>query len=250
VSSDVVRVERDRDVTIITIDRPSKRNAIDSSVTAGLDRAFNELEDDDEQRVGVLTGGPSVFSAGTDLRSGPGAPTDRGGSYGLVGRTRTKPLVAAVEGLALGGGFELVMAADLVVAAEGARFALPEVRRGVIANSGALFRAVRCLPRNVAKELLLTGAEIDAAAAAHHGLVNRLVPRGRALAAAVALAHEIASNGPVAVAQTLRAIEALLADEDRRGWEVTRAAEAAVVASPNFREGIAAFLEKRAPRWT
>lgn len=245
----IVGVETRGRVTIVSILRPDKRNAVNEEVTAGLDAAFNEFEDDPEQWVAVLTGTADLFSAGTDLISGPGDRTDRGGDYGLIRRVRTKPLIAAVEGVAFGGGFELAMACDMVVAGDGARFALPEVKRGVIATSGALFRAARLLPPNLAKELLLTGEEISAARAAELGFVNRVVPAGSALAAAVDLAEVVAANAPVSVRQTLRAVDAVLTADDVKAWKVTDEAIRAVMASEDLAEGLRAFAEKRAPEW-
>ncbi len=236
-------------VSIITIRREDKRNAINAEVTAGLDEALNAFEDDDEQWVSILTGGTKVFSAGTDLGTGPGDPTPRGGEYGVIRRKRSKPLIAAVEGIAFGGGFELTMASDLVVAGRDAQFALPEVKRGVIANSGALFRATRVLPRNLALELLLTGEPISAERAQELGFVNRLADPGEALAVAVSLAETIAANAPVSVSQTLQAVDSLTADADGRGWEATMRGQDIVVGSEDFAEGIGAFFEKRDPEW-
>ena len=145
----------------------------------GIDEALNLLEDDDELWAGVITGNAAVFSAGTDLRDGTGGPTERGGEYGMIRRRRSKPLIAAVEGPAFGGGFEIALACDLVVASRTARFALPESRRGVIASSGALFRAMRALPLNVARELLITGAVLDADRGYQIGFVNRVTDPGR-----------------------------------------------------------------------
>ena len=244
-----VRSEQRGRVTVVTIDREDKRNAVNEAVASGLDQAFNAFEDDPDQWVAVLTGGTRMFCAGTDLRDGPGAPTERGGEYGLIRRDRTKPLIAAVEGIAFGGGFELAMASDLVVAASDARFALPEVKRGVIANSGALFRAGRALPLSVAKELLLTGAEITAQRAAELVFVNRVTEPGQALAAAVELAEVIAANAPVSVRATLRAVDTVAAADDAAGWEATARAVEVVMAAEDLREGINAFLEKRSPGW-
>ncbi len=245
----VVEVKRVDRVSVVTIRREEKRNAISAAVAAGLDAAFNDFEDDPEQWVAVLTGGPDMFCAGTDLAEGPGPPTPRGGEYGLIRRRRTKPLIAAVEGIAFGGGFELCMASDMVVAAETARFALPEVRRGVIANSGALFRTARLVPPNIAKELLLTGAEISAARAAELGFVNRVVQAGSALDAAIELAETIAANAPVSVSQTLQAVDAVISLSDDAGWEATGNGVAAVMASDDMTEGVRAFFEKREPVW-
>ncbi len=247
--SDIVSHERRGHVSIITIHREDKRNAVNADVAAGLDAAFNDFDDDPDQWVAILTGGTSVFSAGTDLAAGPGHPTERGGEYGLIRRRRTKPLIAAVEGVAFGGGFELAMSADLVVAASNARFALPEVRRGVIANSGALFRTARLLPVNIAKELLLTGSEISPKRAKKLGFVNRVCDPGEALATALELAETIATNSPVSVQQTLQAIDAVVALDDEEGWAATVAGQAVVTESEDMAEGISAFFEKRPPRW-
>ncbi len=247
---DVVEVEHRGRITVVTITREDKRNAINADVAAGMDAAFNDFDDDPDQWVAILTGGPNLFCAGTDLKDGPGRPTERGGEYGIIRRRRTKPLIAAVEGLAFGGGFELCMASDLVVAADDARFALPEVKRGVIANSGALFRTARLVAPHVAKELLLTGSEISAARAAEIGFVNRVVPKGTALDEAVVLAETIAANSPVSVQQTLQAIDRVLDVSDDNGWAATARGVTNVMASDDMKEGVQAFLEKREPRWT
>ena len=245
-----VSTERRDHVLIITMDRAAKRNAIDAEMTAGLDAALNTLDDDPDLRVGVLTGSAGVFSAGTDLANGSGEPTPRGGEYGLMRRRRNTPLIAAVEGLAFGGGFELALACDLIVAGRTTRFGLPEVARGVIATSGALFRAPRALPRNVAKEMLLTGQPLSAERAWSFGLVNRVSEDGGAVAGALELAELIVANSPTSVRATLQAIDALVAEEDEAGWEQTANGLATVTAGEDMREGVAAFLDKRAPRWT
>ena len=237
-------------VLVITMVRHAKRNAIDGAMTEALDAALNRLEDEPELWVGILTGGPDMFCAGTDMAATSGPPTERGGVYGVVGRTRTKPLIAAVEGIAYGGGFEVVMACDLVVAAETARFGLPEVKRGLVATSGALFRAARVLPLNVAKELLFTGRDLSPQEGHRLGLVNRLAEPGSALAEARALATEITANAPIPVQQGLQVVDALASADDERGWELTRAARRVIGASADAEEGVAAFFERRAPRWT
>jgi enoyl-CoA hydratase/carnithine racemase len=244
------RHERRGRVLVVTIDREHKRNAIDEPTAAALDTAFNLLEDDPDLWVGVLTGGPSIFSAGTDLRCSASPSSERGGEYGLVRRRRVTPLIAAVEGLALGGGFELAMACDLVVASATAGFGLPETRRGVVASSGALLRAARDLPPNIARELLISGTTLTAARGHELGLVNRLADPGQALEVACELADDICRSSPVAVRETLRALDAQLSDGDEAGWAATKAAVAAVADSRDKEEGINAFFEKRAPRWT
>jgi enoyl-CoA hydratase len=244
-----VRTERRGRVLVVRIEREAKRNAIDRATADGIDRALNQFEDDDELLAGVITGTTTVFSAGTDLRDGSGR-TERGGEYGLIRRRRSKPLVAAVEGPAFGGGFEIALACDLVVASRSARFALPESRRGVVASSGALFRAMRALPLNVARELLITGAELDAERGYQIGFVNRVTEPGGALAAALELAEDIRASSPVAVAASLTALAAQHEADDAAGWEATARAVERVTASADMKEGVSAFFERRAPRWT
>lgn len=158
-----VECARQGPILVISLQREEKRNAIDEEMALGIDGALNDLEDDDELWVGIITGTSTVFSAGTDLRVGSGPGTERGGPYGIIRRRRSKPLIAAVEGAALGGGMEIVLACDLVVASTTATFGLPEVRRGLLALYGGVFRSARSLPLNVAREIVLTGDPIDAA---------------------------------------------------------------------------------------
>ncbi|MFP5068222.1 enoyl-CoA hydratase-related protein [Pseudonocardia nantongensis] len=245
-----VETERRGHVLIVRMRRPEKRNAVDAGMTAALDEALNTLDDDPDLWCGVLAGDAQAFSAGTDLAAGSGGPTPRGGNYGVVRRDRRTPLIAAVEGVAYGGGFEIVLACDLVVAGRDARFALPEVARGLVANCGALFRAPRPLPLNVAKELLITGRPIGAERAYALGLVNDLVGVGTAEQAAIVLAEQVCRNSPLAVSVSLRALERVVAEPDDRGWTATEVASAAIENSADRAEGVAAFLEKREPRWT
>jgi len=246
----LVRTERTGRLLVVRMWRGAKRNAVNRQLADELDAAFNLLEDDDTLWAGVLTGTGSVFCAGSDLTAGGDYLTERGGEYGLIRRRRRKPLIAAVEGPALGGGMELVLACDLVVASRTARFGLPEVSRGVVASSGALFMAPRALPANLARELLLTGDPIDADRARAAGLVNVVTEPGGAVPAAVTLGERICVNAPVAVQASLVAVNRWLAAADEFGWQVTADAVAAIGGSEDYREGVAAFLEKRPPRWT
>ncbi|MCU1642686.1 MAG: enoyl-CoA hydratase [Nocardia sp.] len=245
-----VDLERADRTLIIRMNRPHKRNAIDAEMTAGLDSALNTFEDDPDLWVAVLTGTGDIFSAGTDLAAGSGGRTGRGGEYGVIRRTRRKPLIAAVEGRALGGGMELVLACDLVVAARTAAFGLPEPRRGVIATCGGLFRTQRALPLNIAKELLLTGEPLPAERAWQLGFVNRLTDEGETIPAALELATRIALNAPVSVRESLVALETMNSADDAEAWQVTEAAMAATLSSADTAEGISAFLERRTPRWS
>ncbi|GAA5176328.1 crotonase/enoyl-CoA hydratase family protein [Pseudonocardia eucalypti] len=252
VSTDEHRVSTERHgrTLLIRMERPTKRNAVDAAMTSALDEALNLLDDDPDLWCGVLSGGAGMFCAGTDLGAGPGRPTARGGPYGVVGRRRATPLIAAVEGIAYGGGMEIVLACDMVVAGRSARFGLPEVTHGVVANCGALFRADRSLPLVVAKQLLLTGRPLGAERAYALGLVGELVDDGQAERAALEMAGDVCANSPAAVRATLRAVEKAAGERDQQGWTLTREAEAAMAASPDRAEGIAAFLEKREPRWS
>jgi enoyl-CoA hydratase len=236
-------------VLLVRIEREEKRNAIDRPTALGISTALDRLEDDPELWAGVLTGTTTVFSAGTDLKDGAGAVTERGGEYGVIRRRRAKPLIAAVEGPAFGGGFEIVLACDLVVASTTARFALPESRRGVIATSGALFRAARALPRNVATEMLVAGTEFDAQRMHALGVVNRVTEPGSAVEAALALAEEVCAASPVSVRETLAALAGQVEDDDARGWAATASALETILASEDMHEGVTAFFERRPPEW-
>ncbi|MFF7647180.1 enoyl-CoA hydratase-related protein [Streptomyces canus] len=248
--TNLVSTERSGRILVVRMCRENKRNAIDRALADELDQAFALLDDDTELWAGVLTGSGGVFSAGSDLTSGGDYWTERGGEYGLIRRRRKKPLIAAVEGPALGGGFELVLACDLVVASRTARFGLPEVQRGLVPTCAGLFRGPRALPVNIARELVLTGDPIDADRAYATGLANRVTDPGKAVAEAVALGERICVNAPVAVQAGLTAINHHLAATDALGWQLTDDAKAAIAATADHREGLAAFLEKRLPRWT
>ncbi|MFV0259772.1 MAG: enoyl-CoA hydratase-related protein [Acidimicrobiales bacterium] len=246
-----VETERRGHILVITMARTAKRNAINAAMTAGIDAALNELDDDGELRVGVLTGGDTVFCAGTDMAEGSGTPTARGGIYGIIGRRRRTPLIAAVEKMAFGGGFEIAMACDVIIAGRDARFGLPEVRRGLVPTSGGLYRAPRQLPLHVAKEAVLTGDDLHADRLERLGVVNQITEPGGALAAAMAMAGRIAANSPVAVSEALMAMDTIVAGggSDELGQQTTRAAGARILASADRTEGIAAFFERRAPEW-
>jgi Enoyl-CoA hydratase/carnithine racemase len=245
-----VEVTREGRVQVITIAREAKRNALNAAVTAGIDAALNELEDDPDLWCGILTGGETLFSAGADLAAGPGPPTERGGLVGLIHRTRTKPLIAAVGGLALGGGLELVLCCDLLVASRTATFGLPEVKRGLMPDFGGAFRVGRYLPINVARELLLTGDRIDAERAERLGLVNVLTEPGEVLAGALALADRVCANAPLAVREAMCIFNREVNGDETPSWEHSDAAHARLLQTNDVVEGIGAFFERRTPNWT
>lgn len=239
---------------VVTIDRPEARNAVNAAVAQGIEDAIDQIEADDAVWVGILTGVPPVFCAGADLKeinsgNAAGLATARGGFAGFVQRQRSKPVIAAVDGPALAGGTEIVLAADLVVASTTAIFGVPEVKRSLVAAAGGLFRLGRKIPMNLAMELALTGDPIDASRAHHFGLVNRLVEPGQALDAAVALADQICANAPVAVRASRRVVLEATNAPDDVGWKMSTEAMAEAMTSQDFAEGLTAFIEKRAPRW-
>ncbi|MEU7479652.1 crotonase/enoyl-CoA hydratase family protein [Lentzea sp. NPDC042327] len=242
-----VRTERIGSVLLITLDRPQARNAVNAAVAGGLTAALDELETTPELRAGVLTGAGGTFSAGMDLKAalkGESPSVPGRGFGGLTEAELTKPLVAAVEGVALGGGFELALACDLIVAAEDARFALPEVKRGLIAAGGGVVRLTDRIPHHLALELLLTGEPIDGRHAGELGLANRVVAPGEAAAVAVQLAEQIARNAPLALA----AVKTVVRSADR--WTAQREEIAKLMSTADVREGMTAFAERRAPQWT
>ncbi|MEN9804291.1 MAG: hypothetical protein RIS41_1138 [Actinomycetota bacterium] len=247
--TDLVTTERIEHIYVIRMCREHKRNSFDRALADALDAALNELEDDGDLWVGVLTGTPLVFSAGSDLASRGDYDTERGGEYGLIRRRRRKPLIAAIEGFALGGGLELAMACDMVVAAENARLGLPEVRRGLVPTSAGLFRAPSSLPVNVARELILTGEPMSARRGYEVGFVNVVTEVGGALDAAMDLARSVCLNGPVAVQACVSEINDAWSADDENGWQATARAKEAIGASEDIHEGLRAFFEKRPPKW-
>jgi enoyl-CoA hydratase len=241
-------------VALITINRPEARNAVNAEVASGIEAAIDQVESDDAVWVAVLAGNGPVFCAGADLKaiasgSAGGLNTSRGGFAGLVSRERTKPLIAAVDGPALAGGTEIVLACDLVVASREARFGVPEVKRSLVAAAGGLFRLAQKLPPNVATELVLTGDPIPAERAHHFGLVNVLCEPGGALDAAMELAGRIEANAPLAVRESLAVVRAARGVDDATGFRLSNEAFARLVATEDYAEGPKAFIEKRAPEW-
>lgn len=250
--ADGVLVERRDGVQIITINRPEAKNAVNAAVARGIADAADELDSDDDLRVGVITGAGGNFCSGMDLKAylrGEKPVIEGRGFAGITLTPPRKPLIAAVEGWALAGGFELLLACDLIVAAETSRFGVPEVKRALVAGGGAAFLLPRRIPYAAAMELLLTGDPMTAQRAVALGLVNRITPEGGALDAALELAASIAANGPLAVAAT-KAIARQQPDWGlEEGWERQAELYAPVFASEDAREGATAFAEKRPPVW-
>lgn len=245
-------------VAVITMNRPEVLNAVNEAMSVAMQEAIDELVADPDLRVGVITGAGRAFSVGADLKEVAAgrplqAPHQRERGFGgFMRRPVAKPLIAAVNGYALGGGTEMMLSCDLAVASEKATFGLPEVRRGIIAAGGGLLRLHRRIPQAVAMELALTGAPIGAEDALRWGLVNRVVPEERVLDAALELAEVIAANAPLAVQASKRLIQggyALGSDWQAEAWAVSDAEIKAIMHSADAHEGPRAFAQKRAPRW-
>ncbi|WP_205473275.1 crotonase/enoyl-CoA hydratase family protein [Nocardioides sp. SYSU D00038] len=247
-----VRVEARDGVQVITINRPDQRNALNGAVAHAIAAAVDELDADDDLRVGVLTGAGGTFSAGMDLKAflaGDVPLVEGRGLGGITQRPPAKPLIGAVEGHAVAGGFELLLACDLVVAAETARLGVPEVKRALVAGAGAALFLPRRIPQAVALELLLTGDPITARRAAELGLVNRVTAEGGALGGALELAARIAANGPLAVRVTKQLARSAGDWTTEQAWEEQAALVAPVFGSEDAIEGATAFAEKRPPVW-
>lgn len=261
-NSDAVLVERRGNVMLVTINRPEARNAVNHAVWLGCGEALAEAERDVEIRAVVITGaGDQSFCAGADLKAvsrgesiAPSEPEKAAwGFAGIVAHAISKPLIAAVNGAALGGGTEITLSSDLAVAAEHASFGLPEVKRGIIAGAGGAFRLAEQLPKKVAMEMLLTGRPIDAQRALELGLVNAVVPLDRLIDTAMGLANEIAANAPLAVQASKRialgiADGKVAADEER--WRLSHRESRLIMRSEDAQEGPKAFAQKRTPAWT
>lgn len=251
--SDVVIVERHGPVLSITINRPEARNALDAAVARKVADAVDELDASVDLHAGVLTGAGGTFSAGMDLKAFLRGETPSIDGRGLCGITVTpprKPLIGAVEGWALAGGFELALACDLIVAGRTARFGVPEVKRGLVAGGGAALLLPRRISRAAALELLLVGDPITAERAAEMGLVNRVVDDSTALTVALEIAQRIAANGPLAVAATKLVAHASADWTLDEGWRRQADILAPVFGSADAREGARAFAEKRSPVWS
>ncbi|MBS1886061.1 MAG: enoyl-CoA hydratase/isomerase family protein [Actinobacteria bacterium] len=253
--AEAVHYEEADDCAVITLDRPRARNALTPAMSAAIEGHLDRAEADERVRAVILTGAPPVFCAGTDLKlvgngEHEGVWTERGGYGGIAGRARTKPLIAALDGSSYGGGTEIVLACDLVVAARGIGLALSEAKRGLVPAGGGLFRLARRLPTNVAMRAALTGDPIAAETAHEHGLVNVLCDPGEALAGARALVAEIATCSPLAVRESRMVVLDGAGADEEEAWRLNDLAVARTVDTDDAREGVAAFFERRAPVWS
>lgn len=254
----LVTYERRGHIALITLNRPDARNAVNDDLALAMEAAIDALEDDHEVWVGVLTANISgqtrpVFCAGADLKAlgagGATLGTARGGFAGFVYRERSKPIIAAVDGLATAGGCEIVLACDMVVASTRSSFGLAEVKRNLIAAAGGLFRLPRAVGRAVALEAILTGEPLSVDRAHQLGMVNRVVEAENVLAEAIALAEKVATSAPLAVAASRRVVLASAFSDDEALKRMSNQEIAAIMRSEDTKEGLAAFIEKRQPRW-
>lgn len=249
-----VRFDSRGHVAIITLNRPEARNAINGVMSTGIENALDRYESDDALWAAVLTGDGPVFCAGADLKeiaagNAGATATAKGGFGGIVHRERSKPLIAALNGPALAGGCEIALACDLIVASERSFFALPEVKRSLIAVAGALFRLPRAIGMTQAMEVILTGEPLSATRAYELGLINRLVSPDQVLDEAVALAEKIASNAPLAVQASRELAARAFSGDDATLWREGFEAFQKNLRTEDAKEGPLAFIEKRAPHW-
>ena len=242
-------------IAIVTINRPEARNAVNGAVASGLEAVVERIEADPDIWVAILTGaGPHAFCAGADLKEvslgrGASLATAKGGFAGFVRAKRTKLWIAAVQGHALAGGLEILLACDLSVVAETATFGVPEVKRSLVAGAGGVFRLPRAVPKAIALEMIATGDPISAARAERVGLVNAVVPADQVIQAALALARRVTVNAPVAVGLSLGVARQAYDLTEANLWDVCGTASRAVRETEDFKEGPRAFVEKRAPKW-
>jgi len=252
--SDAVRVDVDGGIAVITLDRPEVRNAIDKPTAEALAAALDEVDARSDVVVAIITGAGPTFCAGMDLKAFSATRErplhDVRGAFGIVRKPPAKPIIAAIEGNALGGGLEIALACDLIVAARSTRLGLPEVKRGLVAAAGGVIRLPRRIPRGVAMEMILTGEPVSAERALELGLVNRIAEDGEALSVARSMAAAIAANAPLAV----RAAKLIV--EESADWDLDDAFDLQapytdeVRSSDDAAEGARAFVEKRAPQWS
>lgn len=250
-TEDRILTEQRGHVLVVTINRPEARNAFDAKSAEALEAAADLIDARDDIFVAVITGAGGNFSAGADLKAGARgerAATRRGG-FGWFAKPPRKPVIAAVEGYAVGGGFELCLACDLIVAGRTAKFGLPEVRHNVVAMGGGLFRLPRRMPYHIAMELALSGEFRDAAFFHQHGVVNRLVEPGQALAEAVGWAEALMVNGPTALAASKEIMFRAADWTDEDAWSAQMPYAQRALQAEDRTEGLTAFAEKRRPVW-
>ncbi|MEV0250306.1 crotonase/enoyl-CoA hydratase family protein [Nocardia sp. NPDC050712] len=251
-------VEKRDHVLVVTMNRPEARNALSAEMMAIMRDAWDQVDDDPEIRVAILTGAGGAFCAGMDLKAmSANHPGDNESKFDpanlpalLKGRRLTKPLIAAVEGPAIAGGTEILQGTDIRVAAQSAKFGVSEARWGLFPLGGSAVRLVRQIPYTVAAEILLTGRHITAAEAKEYGLVGHVVPDGTALDKALELAEQISNNGPLAVQAILRTLRETEAMHELDAFQIEAKIGMSVFRSADAKEGPKAFAQKRKPNFT
>jgi len=248
--ADVFYTETSGHVLTMVINRPDVRNAIDARVFAGMKEAFERLDSDDTLRVGILTGNGGYFSAGMDLQAFVDGDS-MGDALTILQGTAgpKKPLIAAIEGFAIAGGFETALVCDVLVTAQDAKFGFPEVKRGIFAAGGGLIKLAKRIPYHQLMDLALTGRYVSVADLTNTGLFSRIVPAGTALEHAHELATEIAANAPLALAATKHMIQQGVDSPQRELWAIQGGFMSEITQSRDATEGAKAFLEKREPQW-
>lgn len=249
-----VELKKDGRLAIITLNRPEARNAVNGDVAQGMEAALDDIENDGDIWVTILTANGSAFCAGADLKeiaagNGAALSTERGGFAGLVSRERNKPLIAAITGSALAGGTEIALSCDMIVCSEETNFGLPEVKRSLVAAAGGLFRLPRAIGMAPALEVILTGDPLSSERAHQLGMVNNVVPTDQVVDEARKLADRIIANAPLAVQASRRVATRAFMDEDADLWKASGKEFAGIAKTEDYNEGPKAFIEKRAPEW-
>jgi enoyl-CoA hydratase len=239
-------------ILVVTISRPEAKNAFDKATAEALELAMDHLDNEQTLYAGIITGGGGTFCSGVDLQAiarGERAVGKSRGGFGILARPPKKPLIAAVEGEAVAGGFELCLACDLIIAARDAKFGLPEVKHNLLAVGGGLFRLPKRLPYHLAMELALTGDLRDAEFFHRHGVVNKIVEPGTALDEALAFADAMLANGPTALAATKEIIASSTDWSEAEAWDKQVPIAKKALSSEDRNEGLRALFEKRTPVW-
>ena len=247
-----VLTERRGSVLVITLNRPEVRNAVNAALAEGVGSALDELDSDDELRLGILTGAGGFFCAGMDLGAfvkGESPYYEGRGFAGITQRASQKPLIAAIEGFAVAGGLEIALSCDLIVAAKGAKLGIPEAKRSLVAAAGALLRLPRRMPYHAVMELALSGDPWPAERFHELGVVNRLVEPGAALDEALAMAEALSKNGPLALIASKQVLQQQFDWTAEEMWQKQADIVAPVMTSEDAKEGATAFKEKRDPVW-
>lgn len=247
-----IQTERRGQIFIITINRPEARNSFNLEAAIQMNKAIDEFENDPNLFVGILTGAEGIFSSGQDLKAaanGEMAITDERGGFGIFAKPPTKPIIAAVEGYAIAGGFELCLSCDLIVAAKDAKFGLPEVNHNLVAIGGGLFRLPKRMPYHLVMELALMGDMRSAEQFYEYGVINQLVDKGGALEAALGIANKLLENGPTALFATKEIIQRSYEWTEEEAWTKQMPIANKALESEDKDEGLRAFAEKRKPIW-